>query len=437
MNSDLALPSFFIKMSFFGIKLWVLILALASLLTCLILAAALLCIFQLRRRRRNSKLKKLNPCFSSQQHLISWGGGAASSLDRRLLSQRIIPDVEMQTDPRQDCAISIPGVLESDSRPPRRRNARKEGGGFLLRWSEIETATGGFADHNIVGDQDGVIVYLGLLKNARVAIVQLPSKSCQAEKFMAEMDAIGQIRHKNLVHLLGYCVEGDHRAIVMEYVANGNLHQWLHECPKEASSLSWDQRMNILQGVAKGLAYLHEGVEPRIIHGHLKSTSILLDRQWNAKISDLCISKLLSQESHSIALSGYLTPEFDSTCVMMNEQSDVYSFGVLVTEIICGRNPALGSSIEWLKSMIADGKTMSVLDPKLPQMPSSIALKRMLLVALRCVDPEICHRPSMGEVIHMLETSDLLLVRERQIVESVESLDEEQRGSVSESSAGG
>nr|GMD85754.1 probable receptor-like serine/threonine-protein kinase At4g34500 [Ipomoea batatas] len=167
----------------------------------------------------------------------------------------------------------------------------------------------------------------------------------QAEKeFKVEVEAIGKVRHKNLVGLLGYCAEGTQsRLLVYEYVDNGNLEQWLHGDVGPVSPLTWDIRMKIAIGIARGLAYLHEGLEPKVVHRDVKSSNILLDRKWNAKVSDFGLAKLLGPEKSYVTTRvmgtfGYVSPDYASTG-MLNEGSDVYSFGVLLMEIVTGRSP--------------------------------------------------------------------------------------------------
>ncbi|KAL8091962.1 hypothetical protein AgCh_034297 [Apium graveolens] len=119
----------------------------------------------------------------------------------------------------------------------------------------------------------------------------------QAEReFKVEVEAIGKVRHKNLVGLIGYCVEGSQRLLVYEYVDNGNLEQWLHGDVGPISPLSWEIRMKIAIGAAKGLAYLHEGLEPKVVHRDVKSNNILMDRKWNPKVLDFGFAKLLGFE---------------------------------------------------------------------------------------------------------------------------------------------
>ncbi|XP_039069927.1 probable serine/threonine-protein kinase At1g01540 [Hibiscus syriacus] len=293
------------------------------------------------------------------------------------------------------------------------------GWGHWYTLRELEESTNEFAPENVIGEGGYGIVYRGVLEdNTKVAVKNLLNNRGQAEKeFKVEVDAIGRVRHKNLVRLLGYCAEGAHRMLVYEYVDNGNLEQWLHGDVGSCSPLTWEIRMNIVLGTAKGLTYLHEGLEPKVVHRDIKSSNILLDKQWNAKVSDFGLAKLLGSERSYVTTRvmgtfGYVAPEYASTG-MLNERSDVYSFGILLMEIISGRNPVDYSRpqgevnlVEWLKTVVTNRNAEGVLDPRLPEKPSSRALKRALLVALRCVDPNAQKRPKMGHVIHMLEADE-------------------------------
>ncbi|XP_077235987.1 putative serine/threonine-protein kinase At1g01540 [Tasmannia lanceolata] len=300
------------------------------------------------------------------------------------------------------------------------------GWGHWYTLRELEAATNGFADENVIGEGGYGIVYHGLFEdNTQVAVKNLLNNRGQAEKeFKVEVEAIGRVRHKNLVRLLGYCAEGAYRMLVYEYVDNGNLEQWIHGDVGPYSPLTWEIRMNIILGTAKGLTYLHEGLEPKVVHRDVKSSNILLDKQWNPKVSDFGLAKLLGSERSYVTTRvmgtfGYVAPEYASTG-MLNERSDVYSFGILIMEIISGRNPVDYSRppgeanlVEWLKTMVGNRNSEGVLDPKMPEKPSSRALKRALLVALRCVDPDAQKRLKMGHVIHMLEVDDFPFRDER------------------------
>lgn len=299
--------------------------------------------------------------------------------------------------------------------------AARRGWGRRYTRREMEEATGGLAAANVMGEGGYGVVFRGVLRDGTaVAIKNLHNNRGQAEKdFRMEVQTIGRVRHKNLVSLLGYCSEGSCRMLVYQYMENSNLDKWLHHDDSEISPLTWDIRMRILLGTAKGLAYLHEGLEPKIVHRDIKSSNILLDRQWNAKVSDFGLAKLLCSERSYITTRvmgtfGYVAPEYAKTG-MLNERSDVYSFGVLVMEVITGRTPVDYTRptdevnlVEWLKRMVAERRVEGVLDPRLPEPPPSKALKRAVLAALRCVDPDGGQRPTMPHVVHMLEDDQIL-----------------------------
>ncbi|OWM83811.1 hypothetical protein CDL15_Pgr004242 [Punica granatum] len=290
------------------------------------------------------------------------------------------------------------------------------------RWyslRELEVATRGFAEENVIGEGGYGVVYRGVLTDGSVvAVKNLLNKKGQAEKeFRVEVEAIGKVRHKNLVGLVGYCAEGPQRMLVYEYIDNGNLEQWLHGDVGPTSPLTWEIRMKIAVGTAKGLAYLHEGLEPKVVHRDVKSSNILLDRKWNPKLSDFGLAKLLGSEATHVTTRvmgtfGYVSPEYASTG-MLNEGSDVYSFGVLLMELISGRSPIDYSRpagemnlVDWFKSMVASHRGEEIVDPLIAVQPPPRALKRVLLVCLRCIDLDASKRPKMGQIVHMLETDD-------------------------------
>ncbi|XP_030943952.1 probable receptor-like serine/threonine-protein kinase At4g34500 [Quercus lobata] len=290
------------------------------------------------------------------------------------------------------------------------------------RWytlKELEVATRGFAEDNIIGEGGYGVVYRGVVNDGSVvAVKNLLNNKGQAEKeFKVEVEAIGKVRHKNLVGLVGYCAEGAQRMLVYEYVDNGNLEQWLHGDVGPVSPLTWDIRMKIAIGTAKGLAYLHEGLEPKVVHRDVKSSNILLDRKWIPKVSDFGLAKLLGSEASYVTTRvmgtfGYVSPEYASTG-MLNEGSDVYSFGILLMEIITGRSPIDYSRpagemnlVDWFKGMVASRRGEELVDPLIEVQPSPRALKRALLICLRCIDLDANKRPKMGQIVHMLEADD-------------------------------
>ncbi|KAL7124919.1 hypothetical protein ABFS83_14G080700 [Erythranthe nasuta] len=294
---------------------------------------------------------------------------------------------------------------------------------FTLR--DLEQATNKFSKENVLGEGGYGVVYRGqLINGTHVAVKKLLNNLGQAEKeFRVEVEAIGHVRHKNLVRLLGYCIEGTHRMLVYEYVNNGNLEQWLHGAMRHHGYLTWEARTKVLLGTAKALAYLHEAIEPKVVHRDIKSSNILIDEEFNARVSDFGLAKLLGAGKSHITTRvmgtfGYVAPEYANTG-LLNEKSDVYSFGVLLLEAITGRDPVdYGrpapevNLVDWLKMMVGNRRSEEVVDPNIETRPSTRALKRALLTALRCVDPDSDKRPRMSQVVRMLESEEYPIPRE-------------------------
>ncbi|GAB2267305.1 hypothetical protein Dimus_002291 [Dionaea muscipula] len=321
---------------------------------------------------------------------------------------------------KESCDESSPGCRNLSARVSMLSvEARNFGWGRWYSFKELETATRGFSVDNVVGEGGYGIVYRGVLDDGSVvAIKSLLNNKGQAEKeFKVEVEAIGKVRHKNLVGLIGYCIEGVQRLLVYEFVDNGNLEQWLHGDVGPVHPLTWDIRMKIAVGMAKGLAYLHEGLEPKVVHRDVKSSNILLDKNWNAKVSDFGLAKLLRSDASYVTTRvmgtfGYVSPEYASTG-MLNEGSDVYSFGILLMELMTGRSPVDYTRppgemnlMDWFKGMVAGRCGEEVFDPRIEALPSSRALKRILLVCLRCIDLDVYKRPKMGQIVHMLEADE-------------------------------
>ncbi|OWM79580.1 hypothetical protein CDL15_Pgr022992 [Punica granatum] len=279
---------------------------------------------------------------------------------------------------------------------------------------EIEAATNTYGTRNLIGYGESSVVYHGVLFNgARVAVKRLLNNSYEDdEELKLELDAITNITHKNLVKLLGYCLEGEDRMLVYEYIDNGSLNRWLHIRDVEASALTWDRRMTIIRGTAKGLAYLQEDLLPGIVHGNIKSSNIVLDQQWNPKISDIGSALLFNsgwsprtplQPSHQASETAFGE-------ISAEKSTDVYCFGILVMEIVTGRLPVY--LIDSVKSMIANQEIPHLLDPRIPEMPPLKDLKWILLIAMMCVDPDLAQRPKIGHVVRMLETPSLALLKD-------------------------
>ncbi|KAK9103711.1 hypothetical protein Sjap_020965 [Stephania japonica] len=433
------------KTSIFGLPGWVVAGVIVGGLIVLLLVFIFFCINCLCRKKKPPKLPKLGP---NPAKFATGNPSPEPSKEIQEDAYAAVPEIQVDIGKAEHRVVFSDRHSSQASGESRSTtgtgtgtdSASMVGGGgppevSHLGWGhwytlrELEAATEGLADENVIGEGGYGIVYRGVLQdNAVVAVKNLLNNRGQAEKeFRVEVEAIGRVRHKNLVRLLGYCMEGAYRMLVYEYIDNGNLEQWLHGDVGLVSPLTWEIRMNIILGTAKGLAYLHEGLEPKVVHRDVKSSNILLDRQWNPKVSDFGLAKLLFSERSYVTTRvmgtyGYVAPEYASTG-MLNEKSDIYSFGILIMEIISGRNPVDHSRppgevnlVDWLKSLVGERKSEQVVDPKLLEMPPSKELKRILLVALKCVDPDATKRPKMGHVIHMLEADASPFQAERRAV---------------------
>ncbi|KAD1267635.1 hypothetical protein E3N88_43084 [Mikania micrantha] len=433
MNSELSKPT-----SIFGLRLWVVVGIFVGAIIVLLLFLLSVCITSRRRHSHSSKNPKQNltltPVVTKEiQEIVHHD----PSVDHRMA----VPEIQIDLGKSEHRVVFSDRQSSGESRATSNDTASYGGGGgggnsslpqvSHLGWGrwytlrELEAATNGLADENVIGEGGYGIVYSGVLgDNTRVAVKNLLNNRGQAEReFKVEVEAIGRVRHKNLVRLLGYCVEGAYRMLVYEYVDNGNLEQWLHGDVGDVSPLTWSIRMNIILGTAKG--YFELLITCPTISIKLLGNPDLLLRLYVLIITVWRIfMRLLGSDTSYVTTRvmgtfGYVAPEYACTG-MLTEKSDVYSFGILIMEIITGRNPVdYGrpqgevNLVEWLKTMVGNRKSDEVVDPKLPEMPSSKALKRILLVALRCVDPDAQKRPKMGHVLHMLEADDLLFPTER------------------------
>ncbi|KAJ9190031.1 hypothetical protein P3X46_001268 [Hevea brasiliensis] len=220
-------------------------------------------------------------------------------------------------------------------------------------------------------------VYLGVLPNGtQLAVKKLEGIGQGKKEFRAEVSIIGSIHHVHLVKLKGFCAEGAHRLLVYEFMGKSSLDKWIFNNNKESSLLDWNTRFNIALGMAKGLAYLHEECEVKIVHCDIKPQNVLLDDNFTAKVSDFGLAKLMNREDSLVYTTvrgtrGYLAPEWISNSPI-SEKSDVYSYGIVLLEIIGGRkNYDSSESSEkshfpsYSFKMLEEGRLREIIDPKL------------------------------------------------------------------------
>ncbi|KAK8960666.1 G-type lectin S-receptor-like serine/threonine-protein kinase SD2-5 [Platanthera guangdongensis] len=276
---------------------------------------------------------------------------------------------------------------------------------------ELVMATENFK--NKLGEGGFGSVYVGTLKNGtKVAVKRLNGVGRAKTEFVAEMKTLVAIHHINLVKLIGFCSEGDHRLLVFEFMPNGSLDKWIFNRTHNAS-LDWQTKCRIISNIAKGLSYLHEGCKQRIIHLDIKPQNILLDENFNAKVADFGLAKLVDRDQDQVMTRmrgtvGYLAPEWLTSVI--SEKADVFSFGVVVMEIVCGRknldNSLKGEVhlVSLLQEKIGEGRITDMIEGRenYEQWEEDEAAA-MLKLAAWCLQTDSGRRPSMAVVVKVLE----------------------------------
>ncbi|KAG6737926.1 hypothetical protein POTOM_059458 [Populus tomentosa] len=279
-------------------------------------------------------------------------------------------------------------------------------------YTEIVSITNNF--QTIIGEGGFGKVYLGNLNDGRQVAVKLLSQSSRQgyKEFLAEVQLLMIVHHRNLVSLVGYCNEKENMALVYEYMANGNLKDQLLE--NNTNMLNWRARLQIAVDAAQGLEYLHNGCRPPIVHRDLKSSNILLTENLQAKIADFGLSKAFANEGDSHVTTvpagtpGYIDPEFRASG-NLNKKSDVYSFGILLCELITGQPPLIRGHqghthiLQWVSPLVERGDIQSIIDPRLQGEVNTNCAWKALEIALSCVPPTSIQRPDMSDILGELK----------------------------------
>ncbi|XP_061339259.1 probable receptor-like protein kinase At1g80640 [Gastrolobium bilobum] len=274
----------------------------------------------------------------------------------------------------------------------------------------LESATNNFCKSNIMGETGSRIVYRARFdEHFEVAVKKADSDADR--EFENEVSWLSKIRHQNIIKLLGYCIHGESRFLVYELMENGSLETQLHG-PNIRSSLSWYLRLRIAVDVARALEYLHEHCNPPVVHRDLKSSNVLLDSNFNAKLSDFGLAISSGVQHKNMKMSGtlgYVAPEYISHG-KLTDKSDVYAFGVVLLELLTGRKPMENMSsnqyqslVSWAMPQLTDRtKLPSILDPFIRNTMDLKHLYQVAAVAVLCVQPEPSYRPLITDVLHSL-----------------------------------
>ncbi|CAN6237167.1 unnamed protein product [Urochloa humidicola] len=287
-----------------------------------------------------------------------------------------------------------------------------------LKFTDIVKATNNFGKENIIGCGGYGLVFKAELPNgSKLAIKKLNGEMFLMEReFTAEVEALSMAQHENLVPLWGYCIHGKSRFLMYSFLENGSLDDWLHNRDDDPGIfLDWPVRLKIAQGASRGLSYIHDVCKPHIVHRDIKSSNILLDKEFKAYVADFGLSRLiLPNKTHVttelVGTLGYIPPEYGQGWVA-TLKGDIYSFGVVLLELLTGRRavPVLSTSKElvpWVLEMRHQGKQIEVLDPALRGTGQEEQMLKMLEVACKCVNHNPSMRPPVMEVVSYLESID-------------------------------
>ncbi|KAK0572729.1 hypothetical protein LWI29_036272 [Acer saccharum] len=284
--------------------------------------------------------------------------------------------------------------------------------------SDIERATGNFDASRVLGEGGFGRVYSGVLEDGTKVAVKVLKRDDQqgGREFLAEVEMLSRLHHRNLVKLFGICIEEHARCLVYELIPNGSVESHLHGVDKESAPLGWDARLKIALGAARGLAYLHEDSSPHVIHRDFKSSNILLEHDFTPKVADFGLARTAMDEENThistrvMGTFGYVAPEYAMTGHLL-VKSDVYSYGVVLLELLSGRKPVDMTQLPGQENLVAWARPLltssdgleTIIDKSLGDDVPFDTVAKVAAIASMCVQPEVSHRPFMGEVVQALK----------------------------------
>ncbi|KAK8529496.1 hypothetical protein V6N13_102410 [Hibiscus sabdariffa] len=292
-----------------------------------------------------------------------------------------------------------------------------------IKLADLMVATNNFnADNAIISTRTGVSYKAVLPDGSALAIKRLSACKLTEKQFRSEMNRLGQLRHPNLVPLLGFCVVEEEKFLVYKHMPNGTLYSKLHGGIGNGKfeNLDWSTRLRIGVGVARGLAWLHHGCQPPYIHQYFSSNVVLLDDDFDARIADFGLARLMgSRDSNDSSFMngdlgefGYVAPEYSSTMVA-SLKGDVYSFGVVLLELVTGQKPVgvsnaeegfKGNLADWVNQLFSTGRSKDAVNKALVGKGDDDEIMQFLRIACTCVVPRPKDRPCMYQVYESLKS---------------------------------
>ncbi|KAK9266426.1 hypothetical protein L1049_005499 [Liquidambar formosana] len=295
-----------------------------------------------------------------------------------------------------------------------------EYGARRFKYSELFSVTGGFGERNLIGSGGFGRVFKGVVPSTglEVAIKRISHGSCQGmREFVAEITSIGRLRHRNLVHLHGWCRTQGELLLVYDYIPNGSLDKLLFDNDhKKKKILTWEQRHSILINIAQALLYLHEECDQRVIHRDVKPSNVLIDADLNAKLGDFGLARIYEhginpQTTHIVGTLGHLAAKVTRSG-KSTTNIDVFSFEVLMLKVACGRRPIEPHKnaqelqlVDWVRELHLQQEITRAIDPTLNEYDPDQA-KLVLSLGLICFHPHPGYRPSLRRSFLLIK-SDL------------------------------
>ncbi|CAF2118099.1 unnamed protein product [Brassica napus] len=282
-----------------------------------------------------------------------------------------------------------------------------------FRYRDLYVATDGFKEAGIIGTGGFGTVFKGKLANSDdlIAVKKIIPNSRQGvREFMAEIESLGRVRHRNLVNLQGWCKHRTDLLLIYDYIPNGSLDSLLYTVPRRSGAvLPWNARFEIAKGIASGLLYLHEEWEQIVVHRDVKPSNVLIESNMNPRLGDFGLARLyergsLTETTGLVGTIGYVAPELARNG-KPSSASDAFAFGVLLLEIVCGRKPTDSGSfflVDWVMGLHARGEILSTIDPRLGSDYDGGEARVVLAVGLLCCHQNPASRPSMRGVLRFL-----------------------------------
>ncbi|CAL5183442.1 unnamed protein product [Lathyrus oleraceus] len=286
-----------------------------------------------------------------------------------------------------------------------------------MSYEEVKASTKGFSEENVIGIGGNGKVYRGVLRGGVViAVKNISHENNGMREFLAEVSTLGRLKQRNLVGLRGWCKKNaGNFLLVYDYMENGSLDKRVFfdfDCDDESKMLSFEDRIRIIKDVAHAVLYLHEGWEVEVVHRDIKASNVLLDKDMNGKLGDFGLARLqnhgqVARTTKLVGTVGYMAPEVIKTG-RASTHTDVYMFGILILEVICGRRPLEEGKpglVEFVWKLLEQGELVCALDERLRAKGefSLQELERVLHLGLLCAYPEPKSRPSMRQVVNVLE----------------------------------